>query len=65
MEEGEGKYGMEPILVGKNDAARITGLSVSTINRMLRDGQLTRRKARGRVLILVSELHALAEGVKA
>jgi len=54
-------FAPDPML-SKKDTARALGLSISTINRMLRDGQLPHQKVRGSVRIPAKALEALTTG---
>ncbi|MGE4489413.1 MAG: helix-turn-helix domain-containing protein [Kiritimatiellales bacterium] len=52
----------EEALVTREEATDVLRVSLSTVDRMLRDGELPRRKVRGRVHIPLSALKAVMQG---
>lgn len=52
----------EEALVTREEATVVLRVSLSTVDRMLRDGELPRRKVRGRVHIPLSALKAVMLG---
>jgi len=52
----------DPLLVGARDAARILGLSRTTLDKLVRDGRLARVKLAGRVLFSTELLRKIAKG---
>lgn len=52
----------EELLIGKNEAARILGLSLRTIDSLIARSELRVRRIGKRVLILHSELERFANG---
>ena len=52
----------EPLLVGAVTAARLLGVSRTTLDKLVREGQLPRVKLAGRVLFSIELLHKIARG---
>ena len=52
----------EALAYSPKDAARVTGLGLTTIYRLVNDGTLDRRKVGTRSLITASSLRRLVEG---
>jgi excisionase family DNA binding protein len=57
VEETEGP--VEPKYVRLKDAATFSGISVSTLRRMIQDGRLTGYSPAGRILVRLDELDKL------
>ena len=49
-------------LVTREEATEVLRVSLSTVDRMLRDGELPRRKVRGRVHIPLTAIKAVMKG---
>lgn len=68
LEELEGAISMKPEsddaeqLLSRKDAAKLLCVSIPTIDRMLRDGELPRRRIRGAVRIPLSVIEAVMRG---
>lgn len=52
----------EALAYSPKDAARVTGLGLTTIYRLVNDGRLDRRKVGTRSLITAASLRRLVEG---
>ena len=52
----------EPLLVGAVTAARLLGVSRTTLDKLVREGQLPRVKLAGRVLFSIELLRKIARG---
>jgi excisionase family DNA binding protein len=50
----------EPLLIGKVETARLLGVSVRTLEKMIRSGEIPARRLRRRVLIPASFVTRLA-----
>jgi excisionase family DNA binding protein len=50
-----------PIAVGLNEAAKLSGLGRTTLYRFARNGKLPLRRCGGRTLVLVDDLRKLIE----
>ena len=58
------KQDIDPISISAEDAAKVTGLSRSTLYNLMNDGLLAWSKVKSRRLILLVDLHEFLEKAK-